>query len=84
MHAALRASGVALVSGAGLAQGLLGGHIELRKAHLALFAGTGLIYSTTLGGDSFGNGGYGGVAGLRWGSGDLGDRLSLSAKRRAE
>jgi hypothetical protein len=71
---------VALVGGAGLAQGLLGGRLELRKAHLALFAGTGLIYATTLGGDMFGSSGYGGVAGLRWGSGDRGDRLSLSAQ----
>lgn len=71
---------VGVVGGAGLAQGLLGGHLELRQGHLAIFAGTGLIFSTTLTLDSFGSSGYGGVAGARWGSGDRGDRFSLSAQ----
>ncbi|HEX4385820.1 MAG TPA: hypothetical protein VH083_22840, partial [Myxococcales bacterium] len=60
-------------------------HLELRKDHLALFAGSGLLYSTTLGtplllGDVYSDSGYGAVAGLRWFSGDSGDRFMLSAQ----
>jgi hypothetical protein len=74
---------VAVVGGLGLAQGLLGGHLELRKANLAIFVGTGLIFSTTvdapfLAGDRFGGQGYGGVVGLRWYSRHSGDGLFLS------
>lgn len=77
---------VALVGGLGLAQGQAGGHVELRKAHLAVFGGTGLIFSTALDsgvldiGDSFGGGGYGAVVGARWYFGDLGDRLFFSSQ----
>jgi hypothetical protein len=75
------------VGGLGLAQGQIGGHVELRKGHVEIFAGTGTIYSTTLDtnplgpiGDSFGGSGYGAVAGARWFSGESGDRLFLSTQ----
>jgi hypothetical protein len=71
---------VSLLGGLGLAQGLFGGHVEVRKSHLAVFAGSGLIFAVTLGGDSFGGPGYGGVAGARWYNGDSGDRFFLSAQ----
>jgi hypothetical protein len=77
---------VAFVGGAGLAQGQLGGHVEIRKSNLAVFVGTGLIFSTTLEpyvttlGDSYGGSGYGGVAGARWYFGDRGDRFFLSSQ----
>ena len=80
---------VALVGGVGLAQGGLGGHLELRKEHLAIFAGTGLIFSTTLGdlspillvdGEGFGGPSYGAVFGGRWYSGASGDRFFLSTQ----
>ena len=75
---------VAFVAGVGLAQGILGGHIEVRKGQLAVFAGSGAIAICTLGpgalggGDCYGAAGYGGVLGVRWFSGDAGDRLFLS------
>lgn len=71
---------VAVVGGVGLAQGLLGGHIQVRKGHLAVFAGTGAIFGVSLDGESLGGPGYGGVAGARWYLGDLGDRLFVSAQ----
>ena len=71
---------VSLLGGVGLAEGILGGHVEVRKSHLAVFAGSGLVFVTTLGGDLFGGPGYGGVAGARWYAGDSGDRVFLSAQ----
>ena len=71
---------VSVLGGVGLAEGLLGGHVEVRKSHLAVFAGSGLVFATSLGGDSFGGPGYGGVVGSRWYSGDSGDRFFLSAQ----
>jgi hypothetical protein len=80
---------VALVGGVGLAQGQFGGHLEVRKEHFAIFAGTGLIFSTTLNGsgplfflngDSFGGPTYGAVFGGRWYSGESGDRFFLSTQ----
>jgi hypothetical protein len=75
---------VAVVGGAGLAQGLLGGHLELRKDHLAIFAGSGWIYSvlldTGLLGNIYDDSGYGAVAGVRWFAGASGDRLFLSSQ----
>jgi hypothetical protein len=77
---------VAFVGGLGLAQGQLGGHVEIRKSNLAVFVGTGLVFSGTLDtnimalGDGYGASGYGGVAGARWYSGDLGDRFFLSTQ----
>lgn len=52
---------------------------QVRKGHLAVFAGTGLIY-TTLNGDSFDGPTYGGVLGARLYSRESGDRLFLSAQ----
>ena len=75
-----------MLGGLGLAQGQLGGHVEVRKSHLAVFAGSGLVFASTLGGngltggDWFGGPGYGGVAGARWYAGDSGNRLFLSAQ----
>ena len=69
-----------------MAQGMVGGHVEVRKSHLAVFAGTGAVFVATLGangltgGDSYGGPGYGGVGGVRWYTADSGDRLFLSAQ----
>lgn len=77
---------VALLAGLGLAQGQAGARLEVRAGHFALFAGTGLIASTTVDvsplpfdfGDSYGGPGYGAVAGARWYSGDRGGRFFVS------
>jgi len=79
---------VALVGGFGLAQGQLGGHLELRKQHFAIFAGSGLIATTTLEssrigfpvGDVADGPTYGAVFGARWYSGASGDRFFLSTQ----
>jgi hypothetical protein len=70
----------AFVGGLGIAQGLLGGHIQVRRGHLAAFAGTGLVFSVGLDGESYGGQTYGGVIGARFYTGDSGDRLFVSAQ----
>jgi hypothetical protein len=62
---------LALVGGAGLAQGVLGVDAQLRQGHLAVFAGSGLVFGVTLDGDSLGGPGYGG-SGPRLGALTLG------------
>src|SRR5689334_5710466 len=70
---------VAVAGGFGLAQGLAGVNVQVRKSHLALFAGTGAIYAT-LNGDSYDGPTYGAVVGARFYSGDSGDRFFVSAQ----
>ena len=69
-----------LVAGAGTAQGILGGHFEVRDGRLAAFVGTGVIFSTTLDFESYGGEGAGAVAGGRWYGSESGEGPFLSAQ----